>query len=519
MANEVRINVTADDQTKGAFDSATKNASGFGKVLSDIGKVAGGFLAANVIAGGFQKLTGFMGDSVAAARDSIQVNAQLDAVLKSTGGAAGVTAQKAKELASALEKTSLFEDEAVLSGENLLLTFTGIGQDVFPQATQTMVDMSQALGQDMKSSAIQLGKALNDPIQGMTALRRVGVSFTEQQVEQVRVMQESGDLVGAQTLILNELNKEFGGSAKAASDAAGASERYKDRMNELQEQIGSKMLPVQQKLNEVKLQLVAILADKVIPKLEELYAKHWPAISKAISDAVAVIETTWPKIQPIFQFAAEFVIAKIEGMIQVIRAIVEIVSSVVNLVSDLFHGRWSQAWGEMKDIAGAMIDLMVGHLKTQFGNIPEIILGLAADAAAAGLSLGRALANGVISGINSLLNRLSGSTLIPAITAPILGEITPAVKIPDLGQIEYLARGVRGFGGGLAVVGEQGPELVHLPRGADVFSNRESRAMAGGGGISVVVNGNVIMGGSGENVGDVGFAIALEARRRGLVVA
>src|SRR6185295_13432206 len=75
---------------------------------------------------------------------------QLNQVLKSTGGIAGVTATQATNLAQAFANTTRFSDDAVLSGENMLLTFTKIGKDVFPLATQTMLDMSQALGQDLK---------------------------------------------------------------------------------------------------------------------------------------------------------------------------------------------------------------------------------------------------------------------------------------------------------------------------------------------------------------------------------
>jgi phage-related minor tail protein len=91
------------------------------------------------------------------------------------------------DLATAISNKTGIDDEAIQSGENLLLTFTNIrnetgkGNDVFNQATQTITDMSVALGQDMKSSAIQVGKALNDPIKGVTALQRVGVSFTAAQ--------------------------------------------------------------------------------------------------------------------------------------------------------------------------------------------------------------------------------------------------------------------------------------------------------------------------------------------------
>ena len=64
---------------------------------------------------------------------------QLNAVLKSTAGVAGVTAQAADDLAKSLEGVTNFDDEAVLSAENLLLTFTKIGKDIFPQTTETVL--------------------------------------------------------------------------------------------------------------------------------------------------------------------------------------------------------------------------------------------------------------------------------------------------------------------------------------------------------------------------------------------
>jgi hypothetical protein len=74
------------------------------------------------------------------------------------------------------------------------------------------------LGTDLKGSAVQLGKALNDPIAGVGALSRVGVTFTETQKDMIKTMVEAGNVAGAQTLILDELGKEFGGSAKALAD-------------------------------------------------------------------------------------------------------------------------------------------------------------------------------------------------------------------------------------------------------------------------------------------------------------
>jgi hypothetical protein len=147
--------------------------------------------------------------------------AQLNAVLSSTSYAAGLSAQEIQKMAENMSELTAIDDEVIMSGQSLLLTFTKIGRDVFPQATEAMLDMSVALGQDVSNSAIQLGKALNDPIQGAIALRRVGVQLTDEQQNQIKSFMALGDVVSAQKVILEELNTEFGGSAAAQLQTYG----------------------------------------------------------------------------------------------------------------------------------------------------------------------------------------------------------------------------------------------------------------------------------------------------------
>lgn len=270
MTNEVRIRVTAQDDASAAFKRAGDAAEGLGGRLKRVGEIAGGFLAASVISQGIGAFTGFLKDSIGAAQEAARVDAQLEAVLKSTGHAAGLTANELKGMAKELQNLTNFDDEAVLGAENLLLTFTGIGRDVFPAATKAVLDMSQALGQDLKSSSIQLGKALNDPIEGLTALKRVGVSFTESQKEQIKTLQESGDIMGAQTLILAELNKEFGGSAEAAVKADGGITQMKNKIGDMQEEIGKKLLPVMVEWQQLQLAIVTSAINDWIPAMEGL---------------------------------------------------------------------------------------------------------------------------------------------------------------------------------------------------------------------------------------------------------
>jgi phage-related minor tail protein len=105
------------------------------------------------------------------------------------------------------------------------------------------------MGQDMQSSAVQVGKALNDPVKGITALSRVGVSFTAQQKDQITALVKSGDTMGAQKIILHELNKEFGNAAKSAGEGFGGSmARLQDIIGDTFRSIGLWLLPILTKL-------------------------------------------------------------------------------------------------------------------------------------------------------------------------------------------------------------------------------------------------------------------------------
>lgn len=243
MASEtLEIVIKGDDQTSKPFGK-------IGKALGDIFKTAMGFLSAQV----FQKLAAgavnFAKSLITEASEAQEVTSQLNAVLASTKGIAGVTAEAATGLADSLSRVTRFEDDAILGAENLLLTFTNIGSEVFPTATETVLNMSQALGQDLKSSATQLGKALNDPVNGITALSRVGVNFTESQKAMIESMVAAGDVAGAQKLILQELQKEFGGSAEAAGQTfAGQLDILKNSLGNVKESIGGAIIPILQTL-------------------------------------------------------------------------------------------------------------------------------------------------------------------------------------------------------------------------------------------------------------------------------
>lgn len=191
-------------------------------------------------------LVGLGTAAVVAFSDAQKAATQTEAVLKSTGGAAGVTAKHVETLSNKLAALSGVDDDVIRSSQNVLLTFTAIKAEggIFDAATKAALDMSVALGTDLQGATIQVGKALQDPIKGVSALQRVGVSFTEAQKEQIKAMVEAGDVAGAQAFILKELQVEFGGSAQAAGTTlAGQLGILRTQFENVTGQLVANMLP------------------------------------------------------------------------------------------------------------------------------------------------------------------------------------------------------------------------------------------------------------------------------------
>jgi hypothetical protein len=237
--SKVRKTVTTENtKTKESLKGVERQAKATQISLGGVVKAAAGFFV-------FREANRLIRESIQLAGVQQQAEAKVAAAIKSTGGAAGLTADELKKMASGLQKVTTVGDETILRGQAMLLTFTNIGKDVFPQATETMLDMAQAMGTDVKESAIQLGKALNDPIIGATALRRVGVALTDQQTKMIKEFVQGGDLLSAQKVILNELQVEFGGLARAMAETdAGQMAQLNNRLGDIKETLGAELLPV-----------------------------------------------------------------------------------------------------------------------------------------------------------------------------------------------------------------------------------------------------------------------------------
>ena len=218
-------------QAQGQFDGLKKGALRLGGVL------AGAFAAARV--GDFIK------DTVRLADIQLKAESKVRQGIIATGKAAGFSADELFKVASQLQRITTFGDEQILNDVTAqFITFKNISGDVFLRAQKSALDLATVLDGDLKGAAIQLGKALNDPAQGLTALRRSGVTFTESQIEVIKNLQQTNRLAEAQTIILKELESQYGGQAEAAARAgAGGLKQFQNALGDIKEQIGKNILP------------------------------------------------------------------------------------------------------------------------------------------------------------------------------------------------------------------------------------------------------------------------------------
>lgn len=209
-SGEFRSGLTA---TEKQLRASTKRIEAMGKSMGDIGQKMSVAVTLPLIALSTKAVQGF--------QDQQQAMAQVNAALTSMGDVSGKTADELSKTADALEMNSLVDADVILKQVTAnLLTFGNVAGAQFDRAQQSALDMAQRLGGEPQAAAIMLGKALNDPIKGITALTRVGVQFTEAQKSQIKAMAESGRTAEAQGIILTEVERQFRGAAKTAAETS-----------------------------------------------------------------------------------------------------------------------------------------------------------------------------------------------------------------------------------------------------------------------------------------------------------
>lgn len=296
------------DKGVGKIEKSTKKAgAGFKQMAVGVAAGAAAFYGATKALRGLVRWTG---ESIKGALDAEKAEKKLEAVLKSTAEAAGLTKDELVDMAKALQAVTTYEDDVIMGAEHLLLTFTKIGKEIFPEALETVLDMSQAMGTDLRGASIQLGKALQDPILGATALRRVGVNLSKSMMEQIKVFVESGHIMKAQRLILGELATEFGGTARAVTETFGGSLiQLKNTWRELQDEVGEAIIA-----NEAYKDSIKDITKAIRELIETGKIRQWTAdVMLYVDTLIETHKTFWGALKKANRAFEEFIGAVPKG--------------------------------------------------------------------------------------------------------------------------------------------------------------------------------------------------------------
>lgn len=286
---------------------AQKRLNAAGKNLSQIGDRMAG-LGKNLAIGVTAPLVAFGVSAVKAANESAEALALVNATLDSMGPRAGKTSAQLQDFAAQLQSVSTFDDDDILRNVTTnMLTFGNVAGEQFDRAQKVVLGVSTVLKQDLKSSAIQVGKALNDPVKGLAALGKVGIKFTDDQKAMIKSLVKSGDVAGAQKIILGELEAEFGKAAQAARDATPGADTI-DAWREFHETVGAIIVEVLPKLTDF------------LTRVLDGFNKLDPGTKSFVVAAAAIAAAIGP------------VLVAVGALISIIGALVPVLAPVIALI-------------------------------------------------------------------------------------------------------------------------------------------------------------------------------------------
>jgi phage-related minor tail protein len=399
--------------------------------------------------------------AIAAGEAAATANARIAQINESMGLFGDTTDNVNKRLidyANATARATGVDQNSIKATQAKLLTFKELAQSAdkvggaFDRATKAAIDMAAAGFGDAEANAVQLGKALNDPIKGITALAKSGVTFTAQEKEKIKTLVESNKTLEAQQLILAAIETQVGGTAEAT---ANDSDKMKVAFSQVSESIGIILLPMFQKLSAILVQVAdfAVENSKVMVILGGVVGGLAVAILAA-NAAMKVYQATLIVVKAA-QFALNLVMAA-NPITLVVLALAALVAAFVLAYknSETFRNGVNALFDGIKKGVTASVDFIKGYLNVVMNFYKSIF-------------------NGIASLWNNSIGKLSFS--VPD-WVPGLGG-----KGFDVPNIPMLADGGIVRSPTLALIGEKGPEAV-VPL---------NRASGFGGGYTINITGGL----------------------------
>ncbi len=272
MAKNFVEQITVKAETTG-FDKIQQSLESFGKSADKLSKKfesLGSSLSLSITA----PLAGLGALALREFGQAERAIAKVESALQVTGNRIGLTFDELQKASQNIQQNSIFGDDEILEKvSSQLLRIPGLTKQTFFEAQQAVTDLSAALGNDLQGATLQVAKALENPVEAINSLSRVGIRFSKDQQALIKSLVESGRAAEAQGIIIDRLNAKFEGTAKAISETSlGAIQQFRNNLGDLAEVIGGALFkvinPFLKQLNDIVLNL-----QTTNPKILDLAVK------------------------------------------------------------------------------------------------------------------------------------------------------------------------------------------------------------------------------------------------------
>lgn len=404
-------------------------------------KKMGGVLAATF---SVAAITNFAKESIASA-EAVQVaNNRIEQITKSMGIFGDETDKVAARLikyAEANELTVGVDAEVIKATQAKLLTFKELANTAdftggaFDRATKAAIDLAAAGFGSAETNAIQLGKALQDPIKGISALRRAGVTFTEAEKEKIKTLVESGQILQAQNLVLSAIETQVGGTAAAT---VTATEKMKLAFDNVKESVGAALLPAFESLSKTIIEMMS----KLGPGLAQVFSALAPVFDKIAVILPSLVDALIPVIDVFAQVAvlvADLAIALMPVLVSVLEAIMPAVQAILPLFAEF-----------LKDLIQPLVPA-IQTLITAFTPLLEAVLPVIVELMNALLPVVVALLeDGITALIPAITDLIAAFVPLLSATLPILVDLLKNIVIPAIRIVGSVVAQV--FGGAVEFI-------------------------------------------------------------------
>jgi phage-related protein len=430
---------------KNAVNEAEGKLSKFGGSAKKFGIAAAAGIAA---AGAAAAVVGKQ--LIAAGEAASTSNARIKQIADSMGlfgDQAGAVTDRLVKLAEATARNTGVDQNAIKLTQAKLLTFgeltktAGEVGGAFDRATQAALDMAAAGFGEAEQNAVQLGKALQDPIKGITALAKSGVTFTEAEKERIQTLVESNKMGEAQALILAAIETQVGGTAEAT---ANASDRMRVAFSQVMERLGGAVLPIFERFTK-------FLLDDVFPALQRMGEKWLPTISEALGKVGDFItQKVVPVIQnvllPAFSRLADFIVQRVVPIVMnlwktVFRGLADIFDVVRKKIQDN-QENISKLVDFMKNLAtfitGTVAPILTKTLGVAFGIVAKAIgpvIDLVFDLMGAFSKLGSFLVKVAGFMVGTFETAINGIIDVANFAIRQANKLNPFTDIPEIGRV------------------------------------------------------------------------------------